>query len=53
MYSIKKLTTMFKDMDKNNNNTIDRNEFLWGLSEQGLKFPKTDVDNIFRYFDKN
>lgn len=33
-----------RNLDKNNNGFVDRNEFTWGLAEHGLKFPKNDID---------
>lgn len=40
-------------MDNNGDKKFDRNEFMWGLRENGHKLSPSEFERIFKYFDKN
>lgn len=39
--------------DKNNNGSLDRTELVWVLKENGNSLTNTEIDRLFKYFDKN
>lgn len=51
--SIHALNRIFKKADKHKTNCLSRNEFAWVVKEAGFSLTKTELDNIFRFFDKN
>lgn len=53
MYGIRGLAVAFRRADKNKNGVLDRAEFTWALKELGFNLTKNELDNLFRYFDKN
>lgn len=44
---------VFKRMDNNGNKKFDRNEFMWGLRENGHTLSASEYERVFRFFDKN
>ena len=52
-HGVRGLVRCFLRADKNNNNFLDRHEFSWALKENGHALTKTELDKLFRYFDKN
>lgn len=44
---------VFKRMDNNGDKKFDRNEFQWGLRENGHKLSPSEFERVFKYFDKN
>merc|ERR1711957_677149 len=44
---------MGRRMDNNGDKKFDRNEFMWGLRENGHKLSPSEFERIFKYFDKN
>lgn len=47
------LKELFKEMDKNGNGEISRDEFDQTLKELDVKSSKQAADELFRYFDKD
>jgi len=52
-HGIRGLGHVFKRMDNNGDKKFDRNEFMWGLRENGHKLSPSEFERIFKYFDKN
>jgi Ca2+-binding EF-hand superfamily protein len=40
-------------MDNSNNGKLDRQEFTWGLKENGHVLSPSEFERLFKYFDKN
>jgi Ca2+-binding EF-hand superfamily protein len=52
-HGIRGLGHVFRRMDNNGDKKFDRNEFMWGLRENGHKLTPSEFERIFKYFDKN
>lgn len=52
-HGIRGLGLVFRRMDNNGDKKFDRNEFMWGLRENGHKLSPSEFERIFKYFDKN
>jgi len=52
-HGIRGLGHVFKRMDNNGDKKFDRNEFMWGLRENGHKLSPSEFERIFKFFDKN
>lgn len=52
-HGIRGLGLVFKRMDNNGDKKFDRNEFMWGLRENGHKLSPSEFERVFKYFDKN
>lgn len=52
-HGIRGLGHVFRRMDNNGDKKFDRNEFMWGLRENGHKLSPSEFERIFKYFDKN
>jgi len=50
---IRGLARMFKILDKNGNQHLDGEEFLWGLKDFGLDITQTEAKKVLQAFDKN
>ena len=50
---IRSLSLVMKRMDLNDSGDLDRQEFEWGLRENGHQLSGLDLDRLFKYFDKN
>jgi len=50
---IRNLGKCFMRADKNRNMYLNRHEFTWALKENGHCLTKTELDRLFRFFDKN
>jgi Ca2+-binding EF-hand superfamily protein len=40
-------------MDNSNNGRLDRQEFTWGLKENGHVLTPSEFERVFKFFDKN
>jgi Ca2+-binding EF-hand superfamily protein len=40
-------------MDNSKNRKLDRNEFMWGLKENGHILSSSEYERLFKFFDKN
>ena len=47
------MAIVFKRMDNSGDKKLDRNEFMWGLKENGHDLSPSEFERIFKYFDKN
>jgi Ca2+-binding EF-hand superfamily protein len=52
-HGIRGLGIVFRRMDNNGDKKMDRNEFMWGLRENGHNLSPSEFERIFKYFDKN
>jgi len=52
-HGIRGLGIVFRRMDNNGDKKMDRNEFMWGLRENGHTLSPSEFERIFKYFDKN
>lgn len=52
-HGIRGLALVFKRMDHSGDKKLDRNEFMWGLKENGHDLSPSEFERIFKYFDKN
>ena len=52
-HGIRGLGIVFRRMDNNGDRKMDRNEFMWGLRENGHNLSPSEFERIFKYFDKN
>ena len=52
-HSFGRFQKIFKTADKNNNNFLSRDEFVWCMKENGINLTKNDFMKLFRFFDKN
>ena len=52
-HGIRGLGIVFRRMDNNGDRKMDRNEFMWGLRENGHTLSPSEFERIFKYFDKN
>lgn len=52
-HGIRGLGIVFRRMDNNGDRRMDRNEFMWGLRENGHTLSPSEFERIFKYFDKN
>jgi Ca2+-binding EF-hand superfamily protein len=52
-YGIRGLGRVFRRMDNSNNGKLDRQEFTWGLKENGHVLSPSEFERLFKYFDKN
>lgn len=50
---IRGLGIVFRRMDNNGDRRMDRQEFMWGLRENGHSLTPSEFERIFKYFDKN
>ena len=50
---IRGLGLVFRRMDNNGDKKMDRNEFMWGLRENGHTLSPSEFERIFKFFDKN
>lgn len=50
---IRGLGRVFRRMDDSGDRKLGRDEFMWGLRENGHNLNKEDFDRIFKYFDRN
>ena len=46
-------TRLFRTFDDNGSRSLDREELKNGLADYGLSMSAADVDELFRYFDKD
>ncbi|OMJ67014.1 hypothetical protein SteCoe_35940 [Stentor coeruleus] len=53
LHGIRGLGMVFRRIDNNQSRSLDRNEFEWGLRENGHQLSPLDYDRLFKYFDKN
>jgi len=53
MHGIRGLGIVFRRMDNNGDHKMDRQEFMWGLKENGHTLSPSEFERIFKYFDKN
>ena len=52
-HGIRGLSLVMKRIDLNKSGDLDRQEFEWGLRENGHQLSGLDLDRLFKYFDKN
>ena len=52
-HGIRGLGIVFRRMDNNGDKKMDRNEFMWGLRENGHTLSPSEFERIFKFFDKN
>jgi Ca2+-binding EF-hand superfamily protein len=52
-YGIRGLGRVFRRMDNSKNGKLDRQEFTWGLKENGHVLTPSEFERVFKYFDKN
>ena len=52
-HGIRGLGIVFRRMDNNGDRKMDRNEFMWGLRENGHTLSPSEFERIFKFFDKN
>ena len=52
-HGIRGLGLVFRRMDNNGDRRMDRQEFMWGLRENGHSLSPSEFERIFKYFDKN
>lgn len=50
---VRNLNLIFQRTDMNKSGGLDRQEFEWGLRENGHQLSGLDLDRLFKYFDKN
>lgn len=53
MHGIRGLGIVFRRMDNNGDRKMDRQEFMWGLKENGHTLSPSEFERIFKFFDKN
>lgn len=53
VYGVRSIGLIFRRMDSNKDNALDRYEFEWGLRESGHRLSPMDLERLFRYFDRN
>ena len=53
VHGIRGLGIVFRRMDNSGDRKLDRNEFQWGLKENGHVLSPSEFERIFKYFDKN
>jgi Ca2+-binding EF-hand superfamily protein len=52
-HGIRGLGIVFRRIDNNRGGALDKNEFEWGLRENGHQLSPLDYERLFRYFDRN
>lgn len=52
-HGIRGLGIVFRRMDNSRNRKLDRNEFMWGLKENGHNLSSSEYERLFKYFDRN
>lgn len=52
-HGIRGLGIVFRRVDNSGDRKLDRNEFQWGLKENGHVLSPSEFERIFKYFDKN
>lgn len=52
-HGIRGLGIVFRRMDNNGDHKMDRQEFMWGLKENGHSLSPSEFERIFKFFDKN
>lgn len=52
-HGVRSLGNVFRRMDNNGDHKIDRQEFMWGLKENGHTLSPSEFERIFKFFDKN
>lgn len=50
---IRGLGIVFRRIDNSRDRKLDRQEFMWGLRENGHDLAPSEFERIFKYFDKN
>jgi len=50
---IRGMGIVFRRMDNGRDRKLDRQEFMWGLRENGFNLTPSEFERIFKYFDKN
>ena len=50
---IRGLGIVFRRMDNNRDKKMDRDEFMWGLRENGHSLSPSEFESIFKFFDRN
>jgi Ca2+-binding EF-hand superfamily protein len=53
MHGIRGMGRVFRRMDNNGDRRLDRQEFMWGLKENGHTLSPSEFERIFKFFDKN
>lgn len=53
LHGIRGLGIVFRRIDSTKSKSLDRQEFEWGLRENGHILSPLDLDRLFKYFDKN
>ncbi len=52
-YGVRGLGRVFRRMDNSGDRKLDRQEFTWGLKENGHSLSPSEFERLFKYFDKN
>lgn len=52
-HGIRGLGLVFRRMDNSRDRKMDRQEFMWGLKENGHNLTPSEFERIFKYFDRN
>lgn len=52
-HGIRGLGIVFRRIDNSGDRKLDRNEFQWGLKENGHVLSPSEFERIFKFFDKN
>lgn len=50
---IRGMGIVFRRIDNSRDRKLDRQEFMWGLRENGFTLTPSEFERIFKYFDKN
>jgi Ca2+-binding EF-hand superfamily protein len=50
---IRGMGKLFRRMDDNRDRKLDREEFQWGLKENGIKVSPAEFETVFSYFDED
>lgn len=50
---IRGMGIVFRRIDTSRDRKLDRQEFMWGLRENGFTLTPSEFERIFKYFDKN
>ncbi len=53
VHGIRSLGVVFRRMDHSKDHKLDRQEFMWGLRENGHVLTPSEFERIFKFFDKN
>jgi len=52
-HGIRGLGITFRRIDNSRDRKLDRQEFMWGLRENGHDLTPSEFERIFKFFDKN